>query len=83
MCLFIICFLEHKYSFKHKNIQYLPIKIKIKITLQEVRKRGKLEEYSTDFHRKLPHIISKLLIAFVLSQMYQISVNMEIVSEGS
>ena len=37
---------------------------KTKITLQEVRKRGKLEEASMAYHRE-PHIISKLL-RFVL-----------------
>ena len=38
------------------------------MTLQEVRKRGKLEEASTAYHRE-PHIISNLLIRFVLSQI--------------
>ena len=38
------------------------------MTLQEVRKRGKLEEASTAYHR-VPHIISKLLIRFVLSRI--------------
>ena len=33
---------------------------KTKITLQEVQKRGKLEEASTAYHRE-PHILSKLL----------------------
>ena len=41
---------------------------KTKITLQEARKRGKPEEASTGYHQE-PHIISKLLIRFVLSRI--------------
>ena len=36
--------------------------------LQEVRKRGKLEEASTAYHPE-PHITSKLLIRFALSRI--------------
>ena len=36
--------------------------------LQEARKRGKLEEASTAYHRE-PHTISKLLIRFVLNRI--------------
>ena len=41
---------------------------KTKITIQEVQKHGKLEEASTAYHQE-PHIISKLLIRFVLSRI--------------
>ena len=41
---------------------------KTKITLQEVRKRGKLEEASTAYHQE-PHTISKLLIQFALNRI--------------
>ena len=42
--------------------------IKTKIALQEVQKRGKLEEASEAHHRE-PHIISKLLKRFALSRI--------------
>ena len=44
-------------------MRYLSRKIKIKITLTEAPKRGKLEEASAAYHRKL-HVISKLLTHF-------------------
>ena len=45
-------FSGNKYSFNIKNIQYLSRQTKI--TLDEVRKCGKLEEASTAYHRE-PH----------------------------
>ena len=44
---------------------------KTKITLQETRKSEKLEEAFSAYHRE-QHVILKLLIRFVLSQIYQI-----------
>ena len=50
------------------------------MTLKKARKCGKLEKDCTAYHRE-PHMISKLLIKFVLSRIYQISINMKIVSK--
>ena len=44
---------------------------KTKITLQEPKEHSELEEVTTAYLRE-PHIISKLLIRFVLSRIYQI-----------
>ena len=49
-------------------MQLLSREIKTKITLQEARKCGKLEEASTAYHQE-PRIISNLLIRFVLSRI--------------
>lgn len=43
VCVFILHFLQHKYSFNIKSMQYLSNKTKTKIALQEKQKRGKLK----------------------------------------
>ena len=77
VCFSIFYFREQRYSSNMKMTIYVTWN-KTKITLQEARKRRKLEEASTASYPK-PHVISRLLIRFILSRIQQISNNMEIV----